>query len=56
MKINKHEIYENALIVFVIIFSPIILPLWILHAIVVNYYPCSWFGKFTEYAHCEDSE
>jgi len=50
----KHEHYENLLIAFVILFSPIILPLWILHAIVVNYFPCSFFGKFTEYAHCEE--
>ena len=54
MKLS-YEIKEWFLIGFVILFSPVILPLWIAHIVVVNYFPCSIFGKLTEYAHCDDS-
>jgi len=48
----SHNIYEYSLVVLVVVLSPILLPLWLVHTVVVNYLPCSILGRLTEYAQC----
>ena len=50
------NVYKYFLIILVIALSPILLPLWIFHAIVINWYYCSWLGKFTKYAYYAERE
>lgn len=51
-----HKMYERLLLIGAIVLSPILVPIAVVFIIAINYFPCSYLGKLTEYSQCEEKD